>query len=53
MEYKTLFDSFNARNLSFEQVAETFVENEHFEKLKMNSHSLLIDRKSTRLNSSH
>ena len=42
MEYKTLFDSFNARNLSFEQVAETFVENEHFEKLLKNSHSLIM-----------
>jgi hypothetical protein len=42
IEYKTLFDSFNARNLTFEQVAETFIENEHFEKLIMNSHSLLM-----------
>lgn len=42
MEYKTLFDSFNARNLSFEQVAETFVENEHFDKLIKNSHSLIM-----------
>ncbi len=41
-EQKTLFDSFNARNLSFEQVAETFIGNEYFEKLLKNSHSLIL-----------
>jgi hypothetical protein len=37
-----LYDAFNARNLSPEQVAETFVSNEDFEALWRNTHVILM-----------
>jgi energy-coupling factor transporter ATP-binding protein EcfA2 len=37
-----LFDTFNARNLSLEEVASTFIPNKQFEDLIENNHSLLM-----------
>lgn len=37
-----LFDSFNARYLSFEEIADSFIPNKQFNDLKGNSHSLLM-----------
>lgn len=37
-----LFDSFNARYLSFEEVVDSFVANKQYEDLKSNNHSLLM-----------
>ncbi len=42
MESKINYDSFNARDLSFQQVADSFIINDYFEKLIDNNHSLLM-----------
>jgi energy-coupling factor transporter ATP-binding protein EcfA2 len=42
MESTTLFDSFNARYLSFQEVADSFIPNEYFFQLFENNHSLLM-----------
>ncbi len=41
-EYKTLFDSFNARNLTLRQVAQGFVNYKKFDELLVNRNSLLM-----------
>lgn len=37
-----LFDSFNARYLSFEEIADSFIPNKQYDDLKLNNHSLLM-----------
>lgn len=39
---EALFDAFNARNLSYDQVAKTFIPNKQFEDLADNNHALLM-----------
>ena len=41
-ESKVLYDSFNARYLSFEEIANTFIPNGQYDELIKNSHSLLM-----------
>ena len=38
----TLYDSFNARYLTFQQVADSFIPSQYFDDLRKNSHSLLM-----------
>lgn len=42
MENKIIYDSFNARYLSFQEVAESFIPNTYFDDLFENTHSLLM-----------
>jgi energy-coupling factor transporter ATP-binding protein EcfA2 len=42
IKINNLFDSFNARYLSFEEIADSFIGNKQFEDLKLNNHSLLM-----------
>lgn len=42
MESKIIYDSFNARYLSYQEVAESFIHNDYFDKLLKNNHSLLM-----------
>lgn len=41
-DVKVLYDSFNARYLSFQQVADSFIHNSYFDELILNNHSLLM-----------
>jgi energy-coupling factor transporter ATP-binding protein EcfA2 len=42
IKINNLFDSFNARYLSFEEIADSFIANKQYEDLKLNNHSLLM-----------
>lgn len=42
IKINNLFDSFNARYLSFEEVADSFVPNKQYDDLRQNNHSLLM-----------
>jgi energy-coupling factor transporter ATP-binding protein EcfA2 len=42
IEINSIYDSFNARYLTFQQVADSFIKNDYFEQLRNNNHSLLM-----------
>lgn len=42
IKINNLFDSFNARYLSLEEIADSFIANKQYEDLKLNNHSLLM-----------